>query len=195
MHFRKLFCLFVCRLLLFAVCFGKIEGRCKSLQCQVCAKFFFYCADIHVCCLLEWDQSAKEAMVTTLIRGGEKVSAHQPFKGLLIQVQGVPWWHDSESIALLKTNSQTNKIPVQQWKSQVSCWPPQALDSQSGAKTKDSSCHCEVHIRLHQVDSTSFRTLLPLQAISNLKWQNQRCASQTKASHIMQNTEKWFKCT
>lgn len=78
---------------------------------------------------------------------------------------------------------------------QLSGWAPQALGPQSGVQTKDSSCHCEVHIRFCHVDYASFRTLLPLQTISHLTWQNPQCALQTTATHIMQNAGKGLKCT
>lgn len=77
-----------------SVRFGKFGGRCKSSQCRGCVQrgFLFMLVVVH-CRLLQWDQSAKEAMVPTLIvpyRGGTGVSAHQPFNDPWLMSQQLP---------------------------------------------------------------------------------------------------------
>lgn len=154
---------------------------------------FFCFAYVQVCCLLKQDQSAKEALVTTLIRGSEKVSAHQPFKALLTTVLGAPWLDNGQPIALLKTNKQNSDATM---KSHV-------IIVQTTFRLSISSTQSRLESRLRQLLLlwgfyqifpsgliASFRILLPLRTISNLTRQRLRCTLQIIATGFVQKAGK-----
>lgn len=102
------FCLFAVSR---SVRFGKFGGRCKSSQCRGCVqRGFLFMLVVVRCRLLQWDQSAKEAMVPTLIvpyRGGTGVSAHQPFNDPWLMSQQLP--DKTTANQRPPKNKQTNK--------------------------------------------------------------------------------------